>query len=262
MSMALPLLICHPFLHLWHCLLSLTAPLWLPCNAPCNPCDLVQPMLTSTCTQHYCRHLIVLVIGFRHSTQAPHFTVPFMPHMTLLGFMCPGLGKLIRSQVLSHCTINKPHNMLPLSHSPSPDQLPLLCTPLVFTTYHALYSTHTTASTPTIAFVLISPVHTDKIGWTEYTPPYTSHFSPLPHAHSHFAPCSHFASQVLILAPHPPLLFYLFTYLALLSGCIQLDSALFHSFGPIITNTPIHLLLHYALLYTCSCSHSHYASTL
>ena len=53
------------------------------------------------------------------------------PHMTLLGFLCPGLGKLIRSQALSHHTINKPHDMLPLSHSLSPDQLPLLCTPLV-----------------------------------------------------------------------------------------------------------------------------------
>ena len=111
-----------------------------------------------------------------------------MPHMTPLGFMCPGLGKLIRSWVLSHCTINKPHDMLPLSYSPSPNQLPLLCTPLVFTTYHALYGTHTTASAPTIAFVLTSPVHTDKKGWTEYTPPYTSHFAPLLHAHTHTLP--------------------------------------------------------------------------
>ena len=86
------------------------------CNLPCNPCDLVQPMLASACTQHYYRHLIVLVIGFRHSTQA---------------------------------------------------------------------------------FVLISSVHTDKKGWTEYTPPYTSHFAPLPHAythtlpHAHTLPCTH-----------------------------------------------------------------------
>ena len=182
-----------------------------------------------------------------------------MPHMTLLGFMCPGLGKLIRSQVLSHCTINKPHDMLPLSHSPSPDQLPLLCTPLVFTTYHALYSTHTTASTPTIAFVLISPVHTDKKGWTEYT----LHISLFTFASCSLTLCPMLTlCSTLILAPHPPLLFYLFTYLALLSGCIQLDSTLFHSFSPIITNTPIHLLLYYVLLYTCSCSHSHYASTL
>ena len=71
---------------------------------------------------------------------------------------------LIRSQVLSHHTINKPHEMLPLSHSPSPDQLPLLCTPLVSTTYHAIYGTCTKTSTPTIAFVLISSVHTDKKG--------------------------------------------------------------------------------------------------
>ena len=158
------------------------------CDLPCNPCNLVQSTLTSTCTQHYYRHLIVLVIGFRHSTQAPHFTAPFMPHMTPLGFMCPGLGKLLGSWVLSHCTINKPHDMLPLSYSPSPNQIPLLCTPLVFTTYHALYGTHTTASAPTIAFVLISPVHTDKKGWTEYTPPYTSHFPPLLHAHTHTLP--------------------------------------------------------------------------
>ena len=252
------MLICHPFLTLPiepDCT-TMTA---MQCDLPCNPCDLVQPMLTSTHTQHYHRHLIVLVIGFRHNTQAPHFTAPFMPHMTLLGFMCPSLGKLIRSWVLYHCTINKPHDILPLSHSPSLDQLPLLCTPLVFATYHALYSTHTTASTPTIAFVLISPVHTDKKGWTEYTPPYTPHFAPLPQAHT----LSHTHTiltlcPALTLAPHLPLLSYLFTYLALLSSCIQLDLALFHSFSPIITNIPIHLLLHYTLLHTCSHSHLHY----
>ena len=41
-----PMLICYPFLHLQHYLLSLTAPLWLPCDATyhaihvtwCNPC--------------------------------------------------------------------------------------------------------------------------------------------------------------------------------------------------------------------------------
>ena len=65
-------------------------------DPPCNPHNLAWPMLTSTHTQHYHRHSIILVIGFRHSTQALHLTAPFMPHMTLLGFMCPGLGKSIR----------------------------------------------------------------------------------------------------------------------------------------------------------------------
>ena len=126
------MLICHPFLLFWHCLLSLTAPLQLPYNVTYHVTHATQcDVLASAHTQHYYRHLIILVIGFRYSTQAPHFTAPFMPYMTLLGFMCPGLSKLTRSQTLSHHAINKPHDMLPLSHSPSPDQLPLLCTPLV-----------------------------------------------------------------------------------------------------------------------------------
>ena len=140
---------------------------------------------------YYYRHSIILDIGFRCSTQASHFTAPFMPHMTLLGFICPGLGNFIRSQVLSHCAINKPHDTSPLFHSLSPDQLPLLHTPLVFTTYHTLYGTCTTTSTPTIAFVLISPIHTDKKGQTEYTPPYASHFVPLPHTYTHTSPHAH-----------------------------------------------------------------------
>ena len=145
-------------------------------------------MLTSAFTWHYCRHLIILVIGFRCSTQAPHFTAPFMPHMTLLGFMCPGLGNFIRSWVLSHHTINKPHDTLPLSHSLSPDQLPLLCTPLVFTTYHAIYGAHATTSTPTIAFVLISPVHTDKRRTNRIHPTLCILLCTLPHAHAYTLP--------------------------------------------------------------------------
>ena len=121
---------------------------------------------------HYYRHLIILVIGFRCSTQAPHFTTPFMPHMTILGFMCPGLGKLIRSQALSHHAINKPHDTWPLSHSPS--TTPFLY-PISFATYHVIYSTYATMSAPTIAFVLISPVHTDKKGMNSIHP--TSHIS-------------------------------------------------------------------------------------
>ena len=155
-----------------------------------------------------------------------------------------------------HCTINRPHDTSLLSHSLSPDQLPLLCTPFSFATYHAIYSTCATMSAPTIAFVLISPVHTDKKKKkTEYTPPDISHFVPLPHAHTCTLPhaCTLPCTCTLPHAhtctlPHahtctlpPPSLSYLFTPLALLSGCIQLDSALFHSFNPIITNTPITL---------------------
>ena len=159
-------------------------------------------MLTSACTWHYYRHLIILVIGFRCSTQVPHFTAPFMPHMTLLGFMCPGLGNFIRSQVLSHHTINKPHDMLPLSHSLSPDQLPLLCTPLVFTTHHAIYGAHATTSTPTVAFVLtVYHLYIQiKGGQTEYTPPYASYFMLLPHAHTYTLHCACTHTSPL----HPP----------------------------------------------------------
>ena len=190
---------------------------------------------------YYYRHSIILNIGFRCSTQASNFTAPFVPHMTLLGFMCPGLGNFIRSQVLSHCAINKPHDTSPLSHSPSPDQLPLLHTPLVFTTYHTLYGTCTATSTPTIAFVLISPIHTDKKGTNRIHPTLCISLCAFAsHLHLHFTPCSHFTLCLHLHLP-PPLLSYLFTHLALLSGCIQLDSTLFHSFSPIITNTPITL---------------------
>ena len=198
-------------------------------------------MITSAHTWHYYRHLIILVIGLRCSTQALHFIAPFMPHMTLLGFMCPGLGKLIRSQALSHHTINKPHDILLFSHSLSPDQLPLLCTPFSFATYHTIYSACTATSAPTLAFVLISPVHTNKRGQTEYTPPDISHFVALPHAHAHTSPHTHTLPHTHTCTSPLPSLSYLFTPLALLSGCIQLDSALFHPFSPIITNTPITL---------------------
>ena len=120
--------------------------------------------------QHYYRHLTILVIGLRCSTQAPCFTAPFMPPMTLLGFMCPGPGKLIRSWALSHHAINRPHDTSLFSHSPSPDQLLLLCTPFSFATHHVIYSACDTTSTPAIAFVLISPVHTDKKGDKQNTP--------------------------------------------------------------------------------------------
>ena len=126
--------------------------------------------IASARTQHYYRPLIILVIGLRCSTQAPCFTAPFMSPMTLLGFMCPGPGKLIRSRALSHHAINRPHDTLLFSHSPSPDRLPLLCTSFSFASYHAVYGTHATMSTPTIAFVLISPVHTDKRGTNRIHP--------------------------------------------------------------------------------------------
>ena len=157
------MLIGHPFLLFWHCLLSLTAPLWLPYNATyCMNHMTWRDVIASAHTQHYYRPLIILVIGPRSSTQAPCFTAPFMSPMTLLGFMCLGPGKLIRSWALSHCAINRPHDTLLFSHSPSPDQLPLLCTSFSFASYHMVYSTHATMSAPTIAFALISPVHTDK----------------------------------------------------------------------------------------------------
>ena len=119
---------------------------------------------------HYYRHLIILVIGLSHSTWAPCFTAPFMPPITLLGFICPGLGKLIRSWALSHCTINRPHDTSLFSHSLSPDQQPLLCTSFSFASYHMVYSACTTMSIPTIAFILISPVHTDNKGDEQNTP--------------------------------------------------------------------------------------------
>ena len=91
--------------------------------------------------------------------------------------------------------------------------------PIIFATYHTIYGAHTTTSTPTIAFVLISPVHTD-----EQNTPHLMHLT--------LCPCLTLAlilcltlmltlHTMLVLAPHPPpLLSYLFTPLALLSGCI------------------------------------------
>ena len=192
------MLICHLFSLFWHYLSSPTTPLQLPYDATYH----VNHAIASARTQHYYRHLIILVIGLRCSTQAPCFTAPFMPHMTLLGFMCPGPGKLIRSQALSHHAINRPHDTSLFSHSLSPDQLPLLCTPFGFATYHVIYGAHTTMSAPTLAFVLISPVHTDKKG--------TNRIHPILHislcalascSHTHFTPCSHF-TPCLHLAPH------------------------------------------------------------
>ena len=124
--------------------------------------------------------------------------------------------------------------------------------PFSFATYHTIYSACTTTSAPTLAFVLISPVHTNKGGQTEYTPPDISHFVPLPYTHACTLP--HACTCTLL----PPSLSYLFTPLALLSGCIQLDSALFHSFSPIITDTPITLHTPECLLMStlapCFCS--------
>ena len=152
--------------------------------------------------RHYYRHLIILVIGLRHSTQAPCFTAPFMPPMTLLGFMCPGLGKLIRSWALSHCAINRPHDTLLFSHSLSTDQLPLLCTPFSFASYHAVYSAHATMSAPTIAFVLISPVHTDKEGMNRIHPILRISLCALAScSHTHFTPCSHLTPHLHLISP-------------------------------------------------------------
>ena len=98
---------------------------------------------------------------------------------------------------------------------------------------------------------------------TEYTPPHTSHFAPLPHActctlphtlHLHFAPCLYFALCLhLQLAPFAPLPIY---YLASLSGCIQLDSLLFHSFSLIITTSPIHIPHSWTLTHVHVCTHT------
>ena len=162
--------------------------------------------------------------------------------------MYPGLGKLIRSWALSHRTINKPHDMSLLSHSPSPDQLPFLCAPLIFATYYVIYGACTATSAPTVAFNLYHLYI--QIKKDEQNTPYTSHFAPLPHAHTHTSH-SHITPFALLPVNIP-----------LLSGCIQLDSTLFHSFNLIITTTPICILLHYALLHACSCSCLHYTSTL
>ena len=169
------MLICHPFSLFWHCLLNPTTPLRLPYDATYYANHATwHDTITSACMRHYYRPLIILVIGLRHSTQAPCFTAPFMSPMTLLGFMCPGPGKLIRSRALSHHAIDRPHDTSLFSHSPSPDQLPLLCISFSFASYHTVYGAHTAMSAPTIAFVLISPVHTDKkrmnrIHWTYLT---------------------------------------------------------------------------------------------
>ena len=126
------MLIGHSFSLFWYGLLSLTSPLQPSYDATYHMnhatwCDAI----ASAHTQHYYRPLIILVIGLRHSTQAPCFTAPFMSPMTPLGFMCPGPGKLIRSQALSHHAINRPHDTLLFSHSLLPDKLPFYVPPLV-----------------------------------------------------------------------------------------------------------------------------------
>ena len=220
-------------------------------------------MITSAHMQHYYRHLIILVIGLRHSTQAPCFTAPFMPHMTLLGFMCPGPGKLIRSWALSHHAINRPHDMLLFSHSLSPDQLPLLCTSFSFASYHTVYGTHATMSTPTMPSYL-NHLYMQIKGDKQNTPHLTYltlcpclmltlALCPMLTLCPTLAPCTLHCAHAHTCTLPPPSLSYLFTPLALLSGCIQLDSALFHSFSPIITNAPITL---------CTPACSHHASTL
>ena len=147
-------------------------------------------MIDSACTWHYYRPLIILVIGLRRSTQAPCFTAPFMSPMTLLGIMCPGPGKLIKSQALSHHAINRPHDTSLFSHSPSPDQLPLLCTSFSFASYHTVYGAHAAMSAPTIAFVLISPVHTDKKkGGDEQNTPHETYLTLWPCLTLTLAPC-------------------------------------------------------------------------
>ena len=60
---------------------------------------------------------------------------------------------------------------------------------------------------------------------------------------------------MLALAPHTPSsLSYLFTPLDLLSGCIQLDSALFHSFSPIIYQHLYHITHSCMLACICICT--------
>ena len=151
----------------------------------------------------------------------------------------------------------------------------LLCTSFSFATHHVIYGAHAAMSAPTIAFVLISPVHTDKKGTNRIH--HTLHISlyahTLPHACTHTLPhtctlpcahTSHHAHTCTCTLP-PSSLSYLFTPLALLSGCIQLNSALLHSFSPIITDTPItlhtpaHLLTFVLVLHLCSlalCTHT------
>ena len=238
-----PMLIGHPFSLFWHCLLSLTAPLRPPYNVTycanhvtwCNT-------IASARMQHYYRPLIFLVIGLRRSTQAPCFTAPFMPPMTLLGFMCPGPGKLIRSWALSHQAINSPHDTSLFSHSLLPDQLPLLCTSFSFASYHMVYGTRAAMSTPTIAFVLNSPVHTDKKRTNRIHPTWHISLCALAsHSHLHLAPhlhfplCSHFTPH-LHLTPHSCLHLHLTSPFTLLSVCtsssfIRLYTAWFSTFS-------------------------------
>ena len=158
--------------------------------------------ITFACMRHYYRPLIILVISLRCSTQATCFTAPFMSPMTLLGFMCPGPGKLIRSQALSHRSINRPHDMSLFSHSLSPDQLPLLCTSFSFASNHMVYGARAAMSAPTIAFVLISPVHTDKRRTNRIHP--TRHISLCAlasYSRSHLHLASHSRSHLHLASP-------------------------------------------------------------
>ena len=158
--------------------------------------------------------------------------------------MYPGLGKLIRSWALSHCTINKPHDMSLLSHSPSPDQLPFLCAPLIFATYYVIYGACTATSAPTVTFNLyhlyIQIKRMDRIHLTHLT----LHLCPMP---------------TLTLHTHtsPPLLSYLLTYLFYQAAY----SLIQHSFTHLTLSLPPPLSAYYYIMHSCMLAHVHAYTT-
>ena len=82
------------------------------------------------------------------------------------------------------------------SHSLSPDQLPILCTSFSFASYHVVYGTRAAMSAPTIAFVLMSPVYTDKKKTNRIHPRrHISLCALASHSRSHFALHLHHAPR-------------------------------------------------------------------
>ena len=80
-----------PYAHMPPIFTFTTLPIKPDCTtATAMQYDLVWLIFSPTCTQHYYRHSIILVICYRHSTQSPHFTAPFMYFFFSIIIYCVG----------------------------------------------------------------------------------------------------------------------------------------------------------------------------
>ena len=118
------------------------------------------------------------------------------------------------------------------SHSPSPDQLPLLCTSFSFASYHVVYGTCTAMSAPTIAFILISLVHTDKKKGDKQNTPYWTYLTLCPCLTLTLALCPALTlyprlTPSPMLAPCPALTLWLLPQGSLIRGWDHMTSVVY-----------------------------------